>query len=268
MRVAFHVVEARRNALARQLRRHGYLTLARVCRRLGVSPATARRDLAALAREGIITRTYGGALGDYDRRFPSFRARQRKAQASKRRLAQAALRMLRPGMTVFFDAGTTIYSIGEALASHPVSRITAVTNALHLAEALGGSKVITVQLVGGEFLARQSILVGPQAQRSAALWRFDLALLSAEGMTPAGLWNSQADIVAFQRKVATRSRRVVCCLDATKLGRKTPAFLLPWSRVDGLLTEATARELREAGIILPGSKIFTANPLTRRKPSP
>lgn len=258
MKVALHVVKARRDALARLLRRRGYLPLAQVCSRLRISPATARRDLVALARDRIITRTYGGALGDYDLRFPSFHERQRKAQVSKRRLAKAALRLLRPGMTVFFDAGTTIYSIAEALASHPVPRVTAVTNNLPVADALGEVEGLSVQLVGGEFLARQSILVGPQAQRSLGLWRFDLALLGAEGMTPAGLWNSQADIVAFQRKVASLSRRTLYCLDATKLGREAPEFLLPWSRVGGLLTDATLQELAEAEIPLPRSQIFCA----------
>jgi DeoR/GlpR family transcriptional regulator of sugar metabolism len=250
MKVALHVVKARRDELARLLRRHGYLPLAQVCSRLRVSAATARRDLAALARDRLITRTYGGALVEYDRRFPSFRERQRQAIGSKRRLARAGVGLIRPGMTVFLDAGTTVYAIAEALAAHPVPRVTAVTNNVPVAEVLAEVKGLAVQLVGGEFWARQSVLFGPQARRCLGLWRFDLALLGAEGMTPAGLWNSQADVVAFQRKVARLSRRALCCLDASKLGREAPEFLLPWSRVDGLLTDATAEQLAAAGIAL------------------
>jgi len=49
MRVPLHVVEARREKLAALIDRHRYLPVHELCRRLGVSEATARRDLASLA---------------------------------------------------------------------------------------------------------------------------------------------------------------------------------------------------------------------------
>ena len=54
------------------------------------------------------------------------------------------MRLIRPGMTVFFDAGTTIYAIAEALAAAPVSRVTAVTNGLPVAEVLAEVKGLAV----------------------------------------------------------------------------------------------------------------------------
>jgi len=206
MRVALHVVHARRDKLARLLYRHGYLPLAQVCQSLRVSEATARRDMAALVKDKLITRTYGGALADYDRRFPSFRERRHQSQAAKREIAQIGRSTIRAGMTVFFDAGTTVHAIAAALAARPVPRVSAVTNSLPVAQVLADVRGLAVQLVGGEFWARQSVLFGPQAQRSLRLWRFDLALLGAEGMTAAGVWNSQADVVAFQRAAAALSR--------------------------------------------------------------
>ena len=161
-------------------------------------------------------------------------------------------------MTVFFDAGTTIHAIAAAFAARPLPRVTAVTNSLPVAEVLAEVPGLSVQLVGGEFWARQSVLFGPQAQRSLRLWRFDLALLGAEGMTAAGVWNSQFDVVAFQLAVAGLSRRTVCCLDSSKLGREARAFLLPWRRVDGLVTDARAGDLRAAGIRLAPGQLVCA----------
>jgi DeoR/GlpR family transcriptional regulator of sugar metabolism len=263
MRVALHIVQARRETLARLLRRQGYLPLAEVCRRLRISEATARRDLACLARDRLIKRTYGGALADYNRSFPSFRERRHQAQAAKRRIARAARNAIRAGMTVFFDAGTTIHAIAEAFAARPAPRVTTVTNSLPVAEVLAEVRGLAVQLIGGEFWARQSVLFGPKAQRSLRLWRFDLAFLGAEGMTRAGLWNSQADVVAFQRTVAGLSRRTLCCLDSSKLGREAPAFLLSWPRVDGLLTDARAADLAAAGIRLAPGQLVSTNTAKR-----
>ena len=47
MRVPVHVVEARREKLAALIEKHRYLPIGELCRQLGVSEATARRDLAA-----------------------------------------------------------------------------------------------------------------------------------------------------------------------------------------------------------------------------
>jgi DeoR/GlpR family transcriptional regulator of sugar metabolism len=61
MKVARSIILARRRSLAELLENHRCLPLAEVCARLGISPATARRDLRVLVREKKITRTYGGA---------------------------------------------------------------------------------------------------------------------------------------------------------------------------------------------------------------
>jgi DeoR/GlpR family transcriptional regulator of sugar metabolism len=76
MKVATSIILARRKSLAELLENHRYLPLAEVCARLGISQATARRDLRVLVREKKITRTYGGALGNFDATFTSFADRR------------------------------------------------------------------------------------------------------------------------------------------------------------------------------------------------
>lgn len=62
MKVPAAVVEARREALADRIANEGYLSLSELCRRMGVSVATARRDLSYLQSRGRISRVRGGAL--------------------------------------------------------------------------------------------------------------------------------------------------------------------------------------------------------------
>jgi LacI family transcriptional regulator len=62
VRVALNIVKQRRKRLRSLIRSEGFLTVASVRLRLGVSEATARRDLAAIAAKGQITRTRGGGL--------------------------------------------------------------------------------------------------------------------------------------------------------------------------------------------------------------
>ena len=220
--------------------------------------ATARRDLAVLERDNVITRTWGGALVDYNQRFPSFRERQFKAHTAKRQIALAALRLIKPGMVCFFDSGSTVYAIAEALTVKPVAGLRVVTNNLPVADMLSDLKELHVEVIAGQYLARQSILMGEQARRSLRLWNFDLAFLSAEGMTQAGLWNSQADVVKFQRAIVERILRAYFCLDASKLEHEAAEFLLPWTAIPGLITNATPERLKAAGIHLSRKQIIHA----------
>ena len=259
MRVAFEVVKARREQLAGLLQQRGYLPLAQVCEYLKISEATARRDLTALARDRVITRTYGGALMDFNQRFPSFRERLTSERSAKYQIAMVALKQLVPGITCFFDSGSTVYSLAQALSIKLVRKLVIVTNNLPVAEILGEVKGLEVHLLGGQYLTRQSILLGDSARRSVRLWKFDLAMMGAEGMSSMGLWNSQRDVVLFQRTVMAQSQRNVFCLDASKLGREAPEFLRPWSEVDCLVTDATAEQLKVAGIRLKRNQLVSTH---------
>ena len=246
-----HVVQARRDRLAQLLEQHRYLPLQELCRRLGISEATARRDLAALVREKKITRTYGGALHEFNDRFPSFRERQAKAGRGKAKIATTALSFIERNRTCFFDSGTTVFAIAEAFRERPVTPVTIVTSNLPVGEMLAAIPGVEVYQLAGQLLHLQSTLLGETARRSLEFWTFDVTFLSAEGMNAEGLWNSDAAIVEQQRALLARSRRNVFCVDASKLNHKAPHFLLPWERVEVLLTDAPDAKLRRVGIPRP-----------------
>lgn len=248
MRVPRHIVDARRRRLAELLQRHRYFELSELCKEFGVSEATMRRDLAHLEENKLVTRTYGGALADFNLRFPSFRQRRNIAGDAKRAIAAQALRLLRPEMTVFFDNGTTVFALTEALRQSPIRPLTCVTGNLPVADLLSEVEGLDVHLLGGQVLQRQSVLLGDAACRSAEQWTFDLAFLSAEGMTREGLWNSELAVVALQRAVAAHTKGNLALLDATKLGRTAPQFFAGWDIFTGLLTDATPVALQSVGI--------------------
>ncbi len=258
MKVSLHIVQARRERLAQLLEQHRYLPVRELCRRLGVSEATARRDLAALVQEKKITRTHGGALSEFNDRFPSFRERQGHASRAKGKIAKAALAFIEPNRTYFFDSGTTIFALAEAFRDHPITPVTIVTSNLPVGEMLASIPGVQVFQVAGQLLHLQSTLLGETAQKSLENWRFDVAFLSAEGMNAEGVWNSQAAIVDQQKVVLRRSDRNVFCIDNSKLNRKVPHFLVGWDQVTKLLTDVPHEKLRRAGIQIDGNRYASA----------
>ncbi len=240
-RVAQSEVDARRRAMMELLRVRSYLPIVDLCRKFGISEATARRDLVELSRQKSIVRTFGGAMADYDRRFAPFADRLKIAAAAKAKIAAAAVKLISPGMTVFLDAGTTLLAVAERLARGPMS-LRIVTNSLAVAERLSHVKGMEMNLLGGRLLANQAVLLGEQTLKAARMYRFDLALLGAEGFDSRGVWNSTEDVVALQRAVVRRSERHAICADATKAGVSTAVFLLGWEEVDMLVTDAVIGE--------------------------
>ena len=83
----------------------------------GVSPMTARRDLAILVREGHARRTHGGAvLPDLAAHEDSFRHRLGLEVAEKERLARAVVATpLEPSETLFVDSSTTGFYVAQAI---------------------------------------------------------------------------------------------------------------------------------------------------------
>ncbi len=258
MKVAYEVVKARRDQLAQLLSEHQYLPLSEVCHRLGISEATARRDLTALEREHSITRTYGGAVSDYNRRFESFRDRLSQAADAKLRIAAAAIQLIKPRTTIYLDGGTTIHALAEALVSDGPRPITVVTNNLMVADRLSDIDGIELNVLGGQYLHRQSVILGPKAQASAKLWRYDSAFFGAEAMTTRGLWNSQADIVAVERTVAKAAKSSIFLVDEAKLGASAPVFLLPWDDIGLLITDSSNEKLADHGIEIPNHMLVSA----------
>jgi DeoR/GlpR family transcriptional regulator of sugar metabolism len=246
-RVSQSVIDGRRQAMTALLRDRAYLPVTELCRRFKISEATARRDLEALSRQKSIVRTFGGAMADYDRRFAPFADRLKLAAGAKARIAARAVQLVEPDMTVFLDAGTTLFTVADALRKRDIN-VHVVTNNLAVAEKLAHADGIDVDLLGGRLLPNQSVLLGDHACKAAGLYKFDLAILGAEAFDVAGVWNSAANVVELQRAVVDRSNRHALCMDKRKLGATAPALLAKWADIDQIVTELPYTDARAAGV--------------------
>jgi DeoR/GlpR family transcriptional regulator of sugar metabolism len=249
VRVPVEIVNGRREELRALIRRDGFMPISQICRRLRVSEATARRDLTAVAARGHISRTWGGALADYNSHFASIDERSRRERTAKGRIAAVAAAMVPASGAVFLDAGTTIVAVARALARRRgLEGLTVVTNSLPVASALGGIRGITLHVLGGQLLDRQAALFGPRAVRALREWTFEAAFFGGESANGAGVSNSHPDVVAFQRFVLRRTRNAYFCLDATKLGGATPHRVAGWGDFSALISDTSPRQMAAVGL--------------------
>lgn len=260
MKVPRAVVEARRESIARLLASQGYLPVQDISHRFGISEATVRRDLVELAARHRLTRTRGGALTDFNRRFASVDERRATEASAKSAIGRAGAALVTPGMTLYVDAGSTPLAVAEALVAAGIGGLRVVTPSLAAAQALAGLADAEVHIPAGLYLGRQQMVAGPKAAKALRGWIFDLAFVGAEGADAAGLHNSQDDIVAVTHALLESSRRVVLCLTRSKVGRSGPVRVAP--TLDGfhLLTDATAADLRRARVPLGDARLLPLSP--------
>src|SRR5690606_18135731 len=119
----------RREQLLRFVQARNRVTIEQVCAEFDISPATARRDLQALADDGKIRRFHGGAIAAKTAPpEPPFLERSSEQAEEKRRIGQAAAGLVRDGESVLLSSGTTVLEVARHLRDR--RNLTVVTNSL------------------------------------------------------------------------------------------------------------------------------------------
>lgn len=220
----------------------GTANVEELCLHFGVSEATMRRDLTALAEEGLILRTYGGAA-HVGLREPEASVEERRYQHSQEKLAiaRAALAHVRDNDTLLLDGGTTTCALAELLVERRGLHV--ITNNILALPALARLPEARITLLGGELRASSMSTFGAAAQATLEHLSADKIFLSADGVVAElGLCEASADQAYLKANMIGRAAQAFVLADATKLGR---ALQQHWSPLRGpwtLITDSLADE--------------------------
>lgn len=161
------------------IRQSGVIRVEELCRQLGVSPATVRRDLDQLEKSGAIRRVHGGAVSVESRLDePLFDNKTSIAAKEKHRIAQAALEFVAAGDTVYLDGGSTVLELARLLRER--TNITVVTNSLRAASELSGRGPRLI-VIGGELRRLSQTVVGPLSRHVLEGLHLDKAFMGTIG---------------------------------------------------------------------------------------
>ncbi|HEX3444560.1 MAG TPA: DeoR/GlpR family DNA-binding transcription regulator, partial [Chthoniobacterales bacterium] len=99
--------EARRRKILLSLEETGSVRVEDLSGRFAVSQVTIRKDLTELEEQGLLQRTYGGAVFSHRSRFNiSFMEKVNLQAGQKEAIARAALEYIHEGDTIILDAGS------------------------------------------------------------------------------------------------------------------------------------------------------------------
>ncbi len=210
----------RQERILEEVRLSGGARVSDLVELLSVSDMTVRRDIATLARRGLVARVHGGAAAISGRRAdePGFLAKSGLQTGQKAAIAATAAALVQPGDSVALSAGTTTHAVATALRGIP--RLTVLTNSLPVAEVLhvGARPDLTVVLTGG-VRTPSDALVGPVAVATLRTMHVDWLFLGVHGFhETAGLTTPNMVEAETNRALIEGARRVVVTVDSSKWG--------------------------------------------------
>jgi DeoR/GlpR family transcriptional regulator of sugar metabolism len=216
--ISKELAEARWRKLRGYLRERRILRVEELASELGVSAATVRRDLAALEASGDLRRIHGGAMAPEGRdEEPLFDDKTSMAAPEKQRIAEAALKLIRPRDTVYLDGGSTVLALARLLAAQ--TPLTVVTNSLRVAQVFssGGPRMI---LTGGECRWLSQTFVGPLTRAVLEQMHLDIAFMGTIGVSAeAGLTTTDPAEAFTKEQAMARAARIILLADSSKFGK-------------------------------------------------
>lgn len=233
----------RREVLLDLLNQKGFVSIRDLAVELRVSEITIRRDLKDLQRQGLVEKVAGGGQAVRSASELPFLNKRVLQQAEKARIAQRALSLIEPGMTIGLSAGTTTWTLAQLIRPTQLCNLTFVTNSTNVAIALQTNGWTDIHLTGGQFRTPSDALVGPLAEENVRRLYTDVLFLGAHGVhLDYGLSTPNILEASMHRVMMDRANTVVLLFDHTKWGIRALAHLAMVDEVDIVITDEGPRK--------------------------
>ncbi len=242
MEVKQVLAEERRKKILTKLSQEGQLLATSLVKEFVVSEDTIRRDLKELADAGLLKKVHGGAMPMTTVPY-KYEARQELNVEEKSAMARLSVNLLRPGMLVFVDGGTTTVQIARHIP--PEFSGTFVTHSLPTATALASLERSEVILLGGKIIPNLLIATGPGLIDQAKQFRPDLAIVGVHGLTvQAGATVESYDDALIKKLFIRNSAEIAMLAGHEKIGFVASYSVGELSEISYLISDADEERLK------------------------
>lgn len=219
---------------------------------LEVSKVTIRKDLDKLESKGLLHREHGYAVlnsGDDINVRLSFR------HDTKRKIAQAAAKLVQDNETILIESGSTCALLAEEICQTK-KNVKIVTNSYFIADFIRNYDSCKIILLGGEFQKDSQVTVGPLLKELIQSFRVKNAFIGADGYDDelgfTGKDMMRSEVVQYMSQV---SENIVILTDSSKFQKKGNVRNFALSQVQRVITDKgiapeAMKKLEQASISL------------------
>lgn len=251
-----------RNKLVRQrrilqaLEERPSLRVVELAARMSVSAETIRRDLDEMTREGLLERTYGGAVRRLSRE-PAVNERHAMRVPEREAIARAAGPLIVEARHLMIGSGATTVHVARRIA---VERrdLSVITHAFGVATVLSLNPTIETLVAPGRYHAGEGAVHGAETLAFLDQIRVDWAILGASGLTAEGPSDALIEAGRVYAAMLRRASHRMVVADSSKFGRAFPSCWAVWDEIDVLVTETAPPETLRRALDDAGTRVVIA----------
>ena len=238
--------EGRKRFILNRLEESGTVLIQEITENCAISDVTARRDLATIESQGLLSRIHGGAIKS--RTADSMFSYDKKAlhnRDQKMMIAEAAAPFIEERDSIYIDCGTTVYHLSKYLSQFGNLRV--ITNSLPVVSELIFHTGIRVYLLGGELDNKRRAMYGPMSENMIRYYRARKAFIGAGGVSLTdGLSAGNEKEASITRMMAQAADTVYLLCDSSKIEKNAFVHFAPLEMIDYLVTDQMDPELMAA----------------------
>lgn len=228
--------QTRQKRIVEELAFQPTLRVSDLADKLRVSSETVRRDLDELTRQGLIGRTYGGAVARQNMQEPGLNERHNLLVEERQRIAKAAMPILAGSRHFMIGSGATTVHVARRMAFE-MNNITVITHSFGVATALSLNPTIRVYMAPGFYYAREGAMHGGQTIHYLQNFRADWAIVGASGISEEGCTDAVIEAGEVYTQMIQRATRSMVVADHSKFGASFAAQYAHWNALSILVSD-------------------------------
>ena len=227
----------RQQAILDYLQIHGKTPVDQLAVHFSTTGTTIRKDLTVLEEENKVLRTYGSVvlIGNDEAELPI----ANKANINldiKRKIAYAAVELLKDGDSMIMDSGSTVLQMIPFLSK--LENLTVMTNSLHIINALTNlDRDYELLMCGGTYRSKSASFHGIFAESTFDKFSFDKLFIGTDGFDLNVGLTTFNEVHGVSKAMCNAAKEIIVLTDSSKFSRRSPNVVCPLEKISVIITD-------------------------------
>lgn len=174
--------EERLEQILNILNKNGRVKVKELSEQFNVSEGMIRKDLQRLEKDGVLQRTYGGAiLNRKISKNSSITTRMNINLSSKELISKKAFELIEDGDVVFLETSSINFLLAKLLANS-TKKITLITNMSIIPPLFNENETVKLICIGGVYDNKSGGVLGSEVIKSISKYTFNKGFLGSSGV--------------------------------------------------------------------------------------
>ena len=227
----------RRSEILTKLQQDGKVLVNDLSKFYHVTEETIRRDLEKLEVDGIVKKTYGGAvLAETLNVDLPYNVRKQTNVQGKKSIAATIAELIQDGDHIMLDASSTAVYVIKYIKK--LNNITIITNSIEILLEVADVSGWKVFSTGGIMKEGALALVGHQAEEMIDHFHVDKAIISCKGIDKKlGITDSNEQDVEIKKHMVKSAKQVILAVDSSKFDKSSFFRMGSFEKIDIVVTD-------------------------------